>query len=175
MPKSRKMLGDIHSKECNSLMKLIETQSKTTLALWAINYVTQHYLPIYEDAFPKDKTLTKTIQACKSYLSGNIKRSELKPYLKQATQIARDITDQPILQAAARAIATACATTQTPTNALGFVFYGAAISAYQLAGFDQTPDVYDALAKKEFQRALDSLKEIAVDHEDHPANIKWNC
>lgn len=39
MPKMRKMLGDINSQECIALMQLIETQSKDTLAAWAVNYV----------------------------------------------------------------------------------------------------------------------------------------
>jgi hypothetical protein len=37
MKKYRKMLSDINAPYLQSLMKLIETQSKTTLAHWSIN------------------------------------------------------------------------------------------------------------------------------------------
>ena len=35
MPNLRKMLGNVQSEECRSLMRLMETQSKKTLADWA--------------------------------------------------------------------------------------------------------------------------------------------
>lgn len=38
MPNLRKMLGNVQSEECRSLMRLMETQSKKTLADWAVAY-----------------------------------------------------------------------------------------------------------------------------------------
>lgn len=38
MPKARKMLSDWEAPYIQSLMKLIETQSKATLAFWAVDY-----------------------------------------------------------------------------------------------------------------------------------------
>lgn len=48
MAKLRKMLGDVNSKECVDMMRLIETQSKATLSAWAIDFAKKEYLPIYE-------------------------------------------------------------------------------------------------------------------------------
>ena len=44
MPKPRKMLDDIEAPHIQSLMKLIETQSKTTIANWCVSYAEIHLL-----------------------------------------------------------------------------------------------------------------------------------
>ena len=175
MTKLRKMLGDINSEECIAMMHLIETQSKTTLASWAVTYVKEHYLTIYEEECQGDVRLRDTIAVCEEYLQGDKKLTEVKPILREAAQIARDITDNPIAQAAARAIATACAVIQTPTNTLGFIFYGAAVTAYSKAGLEETVEIYDELARGEFKRAYNSLEKVSVPDEANPAKIKWNC
>ncbi|MFZ5645380.1 MAG: hypothetical protein ACOY46_17555 [Bacillota bacterium] len=46
MPKARKMLSNWEAPYIQSLMKLIETQSKATLATWAIDYSEQVILQI---------------------------------------------------------------------------------------------------------------------------------
>ena len=78
-------------------------------------------------------------------------------------------------QAAARAIATACAAIRTPTSALGFVFYGAAAAAYRQAGMDASKEVYDALADAELEALLFALQETAVADEPCPVPLDWNC
>lgn len=175
MPKLRKMLGDVNSAECISLMKLIETQSKSTLAAWAVGYVKENYLGIYEAAYPEDHRLRDAVSACEECLTGAKKLSEIKPVLKEAAQSARDAADHPVGQAAARAVSTACGILQTPTNALGFIFYGAAASAYSQAGLDEKREVYDRLAENEFKKVYASLKKAAVTDEPNPVKVKWNC
>lgn len=175
MPKLRKMLGDIHSPECIKLMRLIETQSKTTLATWAVCYAKKHYLPIYESECPGDLRLHDAIAACEAYFNGTKQQQEIKPLIRQAGQIARDRAEQPTAQAAARAVSTACAAMQTPTNTLGFLFYGAAAAAYSQAGFQQAAIVYDEIATIELKKAFDDLKQAAVPDEPFPAKINWNC
>lgn len=76
---------------------------------------------------------------------------------------------------AARAISTACATTQTPTNALGFLFCGAADIDYEQAGLTETAAVYDALATDELKCALYALQQDAVLNEPQPAKLNWYC
>ena len=54
MAKLRKMLGDVNQPEIVRLMRMIETQSKETLAKWAVDCAEERYLDIYEkDAFGK--------------------------------------------------------------------------------------------------------------------------
>ena len=159
MPKLRKMLGDVNSEECISLMQLIETQSKSTLTAWAVGYVKENYLGLYEAEHPEDHRLRDAVSACEECLTGTKKLSEIKPVLKEA----------------ARAVSTACGTLQTPTNALGFIFYGAAAKAYSQAGLDGSKEVYDRLADVEFRNVYESLKKAAVEDEKNPVKVKWNC
>lgn len=175
MAKLRKMLGDVRSQECADMMTLIETQSKATLAAWAVDYARRNYLPVYANACPGDGRLENVIHVCWEYLQGTRELAEVKPLLREAAQIAREAGEDPVAQAAARAISTACATVQTPTNALGFLFYGAAAVAYGEAGLNQPAEAYDALASGEFRCALADLRKAAVPDEPNPAKINWNC
>lgn len=174
MPKLRKMLGDVQTPECLALMRLMETQSERTLAEWAIYYAKQTYLPIYAERCPENLRLAEIITGCETYLQGNIERSAVKLLLKEAVKIARETTE-PIAQAAARAVSTACTALQTPTSALGFLFYGAAAVAYSQAGLTQSAQDYDKLAAAELKNALTSLKQAALADEAHPAKLKWHC
>lgn len=175
MAKLRKMLGDIKGEECVNLMNLIETQSHATLANWAINYAEENYLSIFPEEAPQGDSLKSAIAACREYLEGEKSLKDIKPYLKAAAETARNISDNPIAQAAARAVSTACAVVQTPTNSLGFLFYGAAAYAYNKLGLSDAAENYDKAAKEELQKAFESLKKVSAPNEENPAKINWNC
>ena len=98
---------------------------------------------------------------------------DLKPLLRQGTAAAREPSD-PIAQAAARATAAACAVAQTPTNALGYLFYGAAAAAYSQAGCD-APERWEELARQELEQALAELRAQSVPDEKDPVQVNWNC
>lgn len=55
MPKPLKMLRDIDAPDLRSLMALIETQSKETVANGCIGYCGGNILPIYEKLYPENK------------------------------------------------------------------------------------------------------------------------
>lgn len=116
MPKLRKTLGDIQSETCRSLMRLIETQSKTTLARWAIGYAQERYLPICQETCPG---LWEIVSQCQDAVEQKQPVSHCKSQIRLAADMARCCTGA-AEQAAARAVAVACATMQTPSNALGF-------------------------------------------------------
>lgn len=175
MAKLRRMLGDINSEECKTLMTLISTQSKITLAEWAVVYAEENYLEIYKKEYGDDSRLDKVIAACKDYVNGSIKLKDLKLLLKEAAACAREVKETEAARAAAHAVATACAVVQTPSNALGFLFYGAAATAYHRAGIQETQEIYDKLALNELKKAYESLKKAAVPDEVNPAKINWNC
>lgn len=175
MQKLRKMLGDPKSQECVSLMQLMQTQSKATLANWAITFAKQEYLELYQAEFPRDTRLCDTVRACEEHLAGSKTLSETKPLLREAAQAARDAAEKPVAQAAARSVSTACSTIQTPTNALGFLFYGAAAAAYSQVGLTQTAEVYSRIASKQFKGALASLRQVCISDEQHPVKINWDC
>lgn len=124
MPKLRKMLGDIASPECTGLMRMIETQSRKTLCAWAAGYAHRFYLPIYEACCPQDTRLGELLRRCADYESSGEKSAAFRPAIREAGEIARAVENS-TAQAAARAVSTACGVVTTPTNALGYLFYGA--------------------------------------------------
>lgn len=175
MAKLRKMLGKLSDPEIVALMSLIETQSKETLAKWSAACARNRYLPILSAHKPDEKRLESAIADVNRHLTGELTAKELKKSLSAARKAAQECTDDPIAQAAARAISTACAVIFTPTNALGFTFYGAAAAAYKKAGLSENPQRYDVLAREELRELLESLKSVAIPDEPNPAKIDWNC
>jgi hypothetical protein len=73
MGKLRKMLCNLDWPEIQSLMRLIETQSKITIANWCVDYAEQYILPIYEKAYPDDVRPSAAIAAARDWLGGKIK------------------------------------------------------------------------------------------------------
>ena len=169
MPRLHKMLGDARHPTVLSLMRLMETQSHETLVHWATACVRERYLPLSEDA-----RLSAALAAAEGWLEGELSLKAAQAPLREARQAAGAEAD-PVRQAAARAIATACAAIRTPTSALGFVFYGAAAAAYRQAGLDASKEVYDALADAELEALLFALQETAVADEPCPVPLDWNC
>lgn len=174
MAKLRKMLGSLEDPSIIGLMNLIETQSKETLTNWAVDYAEANFIEIYEKEYVGDDRLRNVIAAVREVLDGIKKLKDIKPLLREAAQIAKE-TEHPAAQAAARAVAVACAVIQTPTNSLGFTFYGAAAVIYDKVGLEEKPEVYDAMAPEEFKKILESLQKAAVTDEPNPVKIKWNC
>lgn len=175
MVKLRKMLGRVDGPEIVELMAVIETQSKETLSGWALDWAENSFLTIYEKYYGEDFRLRNLVGICRECLNGERAFKEVKPLLKEAREIAKGAEEQPIAQAAARAVATACAVPQTVTNALGFTFYGAAAMVYDQEGIEGAAEVYDGMAAKELQRMLDSLKAVSVEDEKNPVKVTWHC
>lgn len=173
MAKLRKMLGSPEDPSIKGLMGLIETQSKRTLALWAVQYVREQYLPLCA-SLPEGARMEQIAAEVEHCLEQNSSFTQLKPILKEARELAKAVED-PAAQAACRAAATAYAVFQTPTNALGFAFYGAAARAYAKAGVHGSPEQYDLLAQEEFEKILSSLQAAAVPDEPNPVKVNWNC
>lgn len=175
MAKLRKMLGNADSPYILSLMRLIETQSKTTLANFSINYVEKFILPIYENAYPNDIRPKAALSAAKDWLCGTIKLPEAKKLILECHAAARECDENPAAQAAARAVGQAAATIHAPTHSLGLAFYGAAAIAYERVGTDEKVEVYDKIAAEECAKIESALCDVAVENEPNPAKINWYC
>lgn len=172
----RKMLGDMNGNAATSLMRLIETQSRETLTRWAAAYAKEQYLPLIKEEPEIFHQMEQTISAVEGFLNKEMTLKELKPVLSSARSAAKGLADSRTADpVATRAVSTACAAAQTPTNAFGFLLYGAAACAYHSAGLTETAATYDRLAEEELQRALQSLQAAAVLDEAHPVSIRWNC
>lgn len=170
MAKLRKTLGSPTEPAVISLMEGMEGKSKETLTTWAMAYVTEKYLPLVAEVPLFSELLEKT----KDGMAGNLPLKEWKALLAEARK-ALAAEKEPVREAAARAIVTACGTWQTPTNALGFCFYGAAAMAYHQAGTAETKETYDMLATKELEQILVSLKQVKAAPDEQAAKLQWNC
>jgi hypothetical protein len=92
MAKPRKMLSNIDAPFLRSLMALIATQSKVTIANWCIGYCEEDILPIYEKAYPDDKRPRHALNAAKDWLCGKVKLPEVKKIiLEEAHGAAREV------------------------------------------------------------------------------------
>lgn len=94
MAKRKKMLSDMNAIYIQSLMRLIETQSKTTLARWAIEYSQDNLLPVFEKHntkydLPVDTRPHQALIAAKAWLDGQIKLPEAKKAILRCHESAR--------------------------------------------------------------------------------------
>ena len=145
MAKLRKTLGSPTEPAVVALMEGMEGKSKETLTTWAMD--------------------------C---MAGSLPMKEWKGLLSDARKVSA-AEKEPVREAAARAIITACGTWQTPTNALGFCFYGVAAMAYYQVGTAETKEIYDMLATKELEQILASLKQVKTSPDEQAAKLQWNC
>lgn len=175
MAKLRKMLGAADSPYILSLMSLIETQSKTTIGDWCVDYAEKYILNIYEKAFPEDDRLRLAVEAYRSYRKGELKLPELKKAAALTVQAAKEAEKNPAAQAVARTIGQAIGAVYTPTHSLGLAFYGAAAIAYDRVGLEEKPEVYDQIAAQECAKMEEALRACMVENEKNPAKIKWYC
>jgi hypothetical protein len=174
--KYRKMLSDINAPYLQSLMALIQTQSKTTLAHWAIDYARIHILPIYEKAYPGDERPMNALDAAGEWLDGKVKLPDVKNIiLNECHEAAREAENSPAAQAAARACGQSAATIHTPTHSLGLALYGALAIAYDKLGVDADWDALINTVAEECAKMEAALIAVAVQDEPNPAKIKWGC
>ncbi|MCL2671632.1 MAG: hypothetical protein FWF10_06320 [Clostridiales bacterium] len=181
--KLRKMLGTADSPYIVSLMRLIETQSKVTVANWCMDYAETHMLPLFQKHFPVNKPYNSlqngpknTLKVAREFLAGKTPFYYAKNIILNSCHYpARELGDNPIAQAAARACGQACSSVHVPTHALAFCFYAAAALAYDRVGLDETPEVYNRLAAEECAKMETALRAVAVEDEPNPAKYNWNC
>lgn len=176
MKKLRKMLGKYDDDYIVELMRLIETQSKETIAKWCMDYAEKVILPIYKKYYPNDNRPKMALDASRDWFNGLKKLPEVKDIiLNSCHQAAREAKDNPAAQAAARTIGQASACFHTPTHSLGLAFYGGAAIAYDKLGTEATAEEYDKIAREEVIKMTEALKKVAIKNEQNKAKINWHC
>ncbi|MCL2059569.1 MAG: hypothetical protein FWH01_11040 [Oscillospiraceae bacterium] len=174
--KLRKMLGDVNAPSCIMLRNLIDTQSKDTIRKWCLSYAEKKVLPIFEKHCPDDTRPRNAVNAAHDYLDGTVKFPIVKNIiLNECHTAARELDDNPIAQAAARAVGQGSAVVHTLTHSLGLFFYAAAAVAYDRIGPFATDDEYAQIAEEVCLDYTAALRAIAVENEPNPAKLKWNC
>ncbi|MDR2201145.1 MAG: hypothetical protein LBP26_00040 [Clostridiales bacterium] len=176
MKKLRKTLGSAESPSVVGLMRLIETQSKTTVAEWALDYAERKMIPLYEKRCPNDGRPARAIEAAREWLAGRVKLPYVRNIiLNECHAAARELDGNPAAQAAARAVGQAAASVHAATHSLGLYFYAAAAIAYDRLGFDADGAEYDRIAEEVCADYAAALAAVAIENEPKPVKCKWNC
>lgn len=174
MKKLRKALGSMDAPYILSLRALIETQSKETIAHWCIDYAEQHIFPLYAKECPGDQRPRAALDAARRWFAGEAKLPEVKNIiLNECHAAARELENNPVAQAAARACGQAASCCHAPGHSLALAFYGTAAIAYDKVGLEQKAEVYDKIAAEECAKMEAALRAVAVENEPHPAKINW--
>lgn len=171
MPKPRKMLRYQNAPCINALMKLIETQSKTTLANWAIDYSEQVLLPLWLKHYPHDPRPKSALKAARRWLKGEIKLPEAKRAILLCHAAAREAEENPAARAAARGIAQSASTIHSARHSLGLALYGALAVAYEKLGPAAPWEQIEQTAADECGKMHAALQAISVKDEPNPAKI----
>lgn len=171
MSKARKMLSDWNAPYIRSLMKLIETQSKATLAIWAVGYSERVILPLWREHYPDDLRPQSALNAAREWLSGTIKLPQAKSAILQCHAAAREAGENPVAQAAARTIGQCASTIHSARHCIGLAFYGAIAVAYDRLGTDAPWKQIEQCAAEECARMEAALRTVAVENEQNPAKI----
>lgn len=175
MPKYRKMLSNWNAPYILDLVKLIETQSKMTLAHWAVDYSLSVLLPIWKTYDPEDLRPENALQAARRWLSGEIKLPEAKASILECHTAAREAGTNPSAQAAARAIGQSASTIHSAQHCIGLPLYGALSVAYDILGTSASWTELEACAAAECVRMLVALQAVSIENEPNPAKIDWKC
>jgi hypothetical protein len=176
MRKLRKTLGEGGAPSTVALMRLIETQSKTTVANWTLDYAERNMLPLFEKHCPNDERPAHTIAAAREWLDGKVKLPYVKNIiLNECHAAARELDDNPVAQAAARAIGQSAGSIHAAPHSLGLYFYAAAAVAYDRLGLEAERAEYDAVAEDVCADYTAALRAVAVKDEPSPAQCKWHC
>lgn len=175
MPKARKMLSDWNAPYIQSLVKLIETQSKATLAHWAVDYAEQVMLPLWSKYYPDDLRPQNALNTAREWLLGAIKLPQAKTLILECHAAAREAEANPAAQAAARAIGQSASTIHSARHCIGLPLYGAIAVAYDSLGTKANRQQLEQYAADECGRMLDALCSVAVKNEPNPAKIDWKC
>jgi hypothetical protein len=175
MPKARKMLSDWDAPYVQSLVTLIETQSKATLAIWAVDYAERVILPLWSRYYPDDLRPQNALNAAREWLSGAIKLPRAKTAILECHAAAREADANPVAQAAARAIGQSASTIHSVRHCIGTALYGTIAVAYDTLGTNASWEQLEQCAANECGRMLDALRAVAIENEPNPAKIDWKC
>lgn len=173
MSKPRKLLNDWDAPYIQSLKNRIDSQSKTTLAHWCLEYATEWILPLYERRIPDDPRPRKAIEAAHAWLAGTVKLPQAKQAILACHAAARAAEGDAVAQAAARAIGQCASTIHSARHCIGLAMYGALAVAYDRTDPGTPWDRIEAEAAHACAHMEAALAAVSVTGEPHPEHIDW--
>lgn len=176
MPKKlRKMLYNKEDPCIQSLLRLVKTQSKSTLAHWSVDYAEQALLPLWHQYYPDDPRPKNALNAAREWLSGTIRLPQAKAAILACHSAAREAEETPAAQAAARAIGQCASTVHSARHCMGLAFYGALAIAYDRLGTGAPWEQIERCAAEVCGHMEAALRAVAVENEPNPAQTNWKC
>lgn len=175
MARVRKMLSDWDAPYVQLLMRQIETQSKSTLTHWAVDYADRVLLPLWGKHYPDDSRPQAALNAARQWQAGIIKLPQARKMILECHAAARQVEGNPVAQAAARAIGQCASTIHSARHCIGLALYGALAVAYDRLGTKATWGQLEQCAAEECGRMLEALRLVSVENEPNPAKINWKC
>lgn len=175
MARVRKMLSDWDAPYVQSLMRQIETQSKSTLTHWAVDYADRVLLPLWGKHYPDDSRPQAALNAARQWQAGIIKLPQARKMILECHAAARQVEGNPVAQAAARAMGQCASTIHSARHCIGLALYGALAVAYDRLGTKATRGQLEQCAAEECGRMLEALRLVSVENEPNPAKINWKC
>jgi len=175
MPKLRKMLNDVNADYIQSFMRLLETQSKETIATWCISYAQEHLLPLWQSVFQDDHRPANTLSAMQDFLDGKRSLADAKRQINECRNAAREASSNHIAQGAARTIDAAACTIHNSSSSIAIAFYGGLTLAYGKLGLDAAWEDLVQAAEAECIKMRESFATVAKPDEPNPVKINWGC
>jgi hypothetical protein len=169
------MLSDWQAPYIQALLRLIETQSKSTLAHWAIDYAEGVILPLWSKDYPDDLRPQDALNAARAWLSGSIKLPQAKAAILKCHAAAREAEANHAAQAAARTVGQCASTIHSARHCIGLAFYGALAVAYDTLGTQAPWKQLEQCAADECGHMLEALRVLSIENETNPAKIDWKC
>ena len=165
MPKHRKLLTNLQVPYLQPLCSLMQAQNKTTLARWSVGYAKHVILPIWEKHDQNDSRPKEALDAALAWIAGEIKLPKAKTAILVCHASAREASENPAAQAAARAIAHTASIIHTPKHSPGLALYGALAVAYDRLGIDADWKAIEPIAAEECLRMTKSLQAFSSEIE----------
>jgi hypothetical protein len=170
------MLNNCSTPHIQSLMQLISTQSKPTVAKWAVDYAERILLPLWNKYSPTDNRPRLSLEAARATIAGTIKwNTGLNTAVQACNKASNDAEDTPAPRAAARAIAQCSSAIHSASHSIGLALYGALAVAYDELGVNAPWQELTARAEEECGNMLSALQAVAVENEPKPCKTGWEC
>jgi hypothetical protein len=145
------------------------------VANWALDYAEQKVLPLFTRRRPEDDRPAHAIAAARQWLAGEVKLPYVKNIiLGECHAAARELDQDPVAQAAARAIGQSAGSIHAAPHSLGLLFYAAAAVGYDRLGLNASQAAYEAIAEEVCADYTAALRAVAVDDEPNPARCAWH-
>jgi hypothetical protein len=141
----------------SQIAELAKKADQSVLALWATD-CTERVLHYFESKYPDDGRPRKAIEACRGWVRGEQKVSDVRTLALQAHAAARNARSDPSAEAAARSAGQAAATAHVPAHSTAAAVY-AASAVRDASEKSESKNAMEAERKWQYRHLVDLLND----------------